>query len=264
MKISTCSPRPIVESCGLENFNYQIDTYIGCQHFCYYCYALNKAETNWAHEIQIHENIINQLEDELHDIPPQKFYLGYNTDPYQPIEEELRQTRQVLQFLLNRGFSVGILTKSDLILRDLDLLTQMDNASVSFSIAFLDEKLRRTLEINTISTERRIEVLKKIKDAGIQTRALICPVIPFVNDVEPMIEILAPIVEKIWIYGLSFLDKSEINWKYFNRIISRLYPDKRDDIETAVFDHDQPVWHEIRTELETLQREKNLNLSIHV
>ena len=185
MKISTCSYRPILVPCSLENHDFQVDPYVGCEHNCHYCYVLNQAETDWTKEIQIHENIQIQLNEELQDIPSQKIYMGYYSDPYQSIEGEYLQTRKVLELLLEKGFSAGILTKSDLVVRDKDLLKEMNDASVSVSVAFTNNDVRQQFEANTKDTEARIEALRILKDSGIKTSALLCPVIPFITEVKP-------------------------------------------------------------------------------
>ena len=84
VKLSTCSNRPILAPCGLKDLKYQVDPYIGCEHYCYYCYALAQAETDWSQEILIHKDIVHHLSAELDKIPAQKIYMGYHTDPYQP------------------------------------------------------------------------------------------------------------------------------------------------------------------------------------
>ncbi len=183
MKVSTCSYRPVLDKCTLKNLDYQVDTYVGCEHYCYYCYAVNQAETDWTKEILIYKGITGFLSEELEKISPQTIYMGYKTDPYQPCETEYRQTRQVLKLLLEKGFSASILTKSDLILRDIDVLKKMDNASVSVSVAFNDNRVRQQFEFNTIDTEARIGALVKLRKAGIKTSALICPVIHYITDV---------------------------------------------------------------------------------
>ena len=104
IRVTTCSRRPILEPCGLENFKYQIDPYIGCEHYCYYCYMLNQAETDWTKEILHYKDITSQLNRELEKLSPQKIYLGYYTDPYQPCEADYLQTRKVLKLLLEKGF----------------------------------------------------------------------------------------------------------------------------------------------------------------
>ena len=86
MKVSKCSLRKILNPCILEAHNYQVDPYIGCEHFCFYCYSLNKAETDWKKEILIHEDITGQLSLEMNSLEPQSIYMGMNSDPYQPSE----------------------------------------------------------------------------------------------------------------------------------------------------------------------------------
>ena len=155
MKVSVCKKRPILSACGLKDIEYQVDTYVGCEHYCYYCYVLPQAETDWSKEILIYEDIVDQLSQELDKIPPQKIYMGYHTDPYQPCEAEYRQTRKVLELFLKKGFSVSILTKSDLVVRDIDIFKKMNDAAVSVSVAFNDNQTRRQFEANTIDTEKK-------------------------------------------------------------------------------------------------------------
>ena len=264
MKVSNCSFRPILKPCSLEGFNYQIDTYVGCEHYCYYCYALNGAETDWSEEILMHRDIVEQLKQELEKIPPQNIYFGYKTDPYQPCEAKLLQTRGVLKLLSEKGFSANILTKSNLVERDLDLLKEMPDASVGVSVAFNEEHVRQLFEAKTMDTELRINALQKIKQAGISTYALLCPVIPLVTDVEALLEKLVPLTDKIWIYRLSFLSATEQNWLSTRDILQLNFPQWFKEIETIIFSKTHKYWMKLREELESLQKEKKLNLSIHV
>jgi len=217
--------KQILEPCSLNNYNFQVDPYMGCQHYCYYCYVLNSTKFDWTKEIRIHKGFRNMLEQELGRIEPQKIYMGYNSDPYQPCEKEYQQTRQALQLFKEKGFSVGILTKSDLVLRDIDILKEIDDASVSLSVAFLDSQVREHFEADTIDTNIRIETLMKLKEAGVRTSALLCPVIPHITDVNKLIEKLATCTDVIWIYALSILDKSETSWQNVQSILKEYYPD---------------------------------------
>ena len=264
MRVSPCAQRPILVPCNLQNIDYQVDPYVGCGHYCYYCYALNQAETNWAKEIRIHSDIAGQLSEALETIPPQKIYLGYYTDPYQPCETEHRQTREVLEIISKKGFSASILTKSDLVTRDMDLLHQMKDASVSVSVAFNDNSVRRLFEAHTIDTEDRIEALRNVRASGIKTNALICPVIPYITDVKPLIDMLAPHTDTIWIYGLSMQARSDQNWQNCAGILDQHFPDLKDKIEEVVFSNDHSCWTQLRRKLEKLQKDQQLNLSIHL
>jgi DNA repair photolyase len=250
--------------CGLENFDYQVDPYLGCEHNCHYCYALNQAETDWTKEILVYSDITGQLSGELEKISPQKIYMGYYTDPYQPCEADLRQTRKVLKLFLEEGLSASILTKSGLVLRDMDLLKQMDHASVSVSVAFNDNHIRQQFEAKTIDTKDRIEALSKLREAGIKTSALICPVIPFITNVIPLIDMLEPHTDVIWIYSLSINERSDKNWQNVQDILNSHFPKLKEQIESAVFSADHSYWIQLRQYLVQLQNDKQLNLSIHV
>ena len=262
--LSPCTHRSILAPCSLDNFEYQIDPYVGCEHFCRYCYVLNQAETDWTKEILIHQDITGQLSTELENITPQKIYMGYYSDPYQPCEQESLQARKVLELLAQRDCSISILTKSDLVVRDMDILAEMDNASVSVSVAFGDNSVRKLFEVNTIDTENRIVALRKLHEAGVGTSALLCPVIPYISDVKKLIGALASCANTIWIYGLSFLDSSDVGWQNVRSILRSEFSEMSDRVEEVIFDKDHLYWKDLREELCDLRDRANLNLNIHI
>ena len=266
MQISTCSERPIITPCGLERFNHQLDTYVGCGHYCYYCYVLKEAETDWRQEVQIHNDLQAQLALELRGINPQPIYIGYHSDPYQPCEAEYEQTRTALKVLRDNGFSAGILTKSDLVLRDLDILAAMEDGSVSVSVAFKDEDVRRLFEENTVETRNRIEALRKIKQAGVRTGALLCPIIPYITEVLDLLEDLSEWADTIWIYGLSADsdDESDIGWKNTRQILFSNFPKIADQVQAAVLSREHPYWSEVKDEIEIFNGQRKLDLRVHL
>ena len=262
MQVRPCSRGPILQPCGLEEYAYQLDPYIGCEHHCYYCYALNQAETDWMQQILIYQDIADQLDQELAGLEPQPIYLGWNTDPYQPAEATHRQTRQALELLAERGFSVCVLTKSDLVTRDLDQFMRMAGASVGFSIAFQDEDVRRLFEVNAPPNERRVKALKELKEAGIETYTLITPVMPFISDVEFLVDMVAPYADTIWIYGLSMDAKEDRNWQNIQGILDCHFPEMTEQYRQIAFSADHPYWAEVRRTLERIRRERLLDLRI--
>ncbi|MDY6958482.1 MAG: radical SAM protein [Halobacteriota archaeon] len=264
MKVSICTSRPILAPCGLENHEYQVDPYVGCEHYCYYCYALTRAETDWSSEILIHKDIVDQLRGEIEEIPPQTIYMGYHTDPYQPCEAEYYQTRKVLELFLQKGFSARILTKSDLVVRDIDILKEMKDPGVSVSVAFNDNQTRRLFEASTIDTEMRIEALKKLKEAGVRTGALLCPVIPYITDAIQLIDMLEPYTDVIWIYGLSIYDCSDKNWLNIKAVLNIHFPDLIEQIEAPIFSKNHSYWTQLRDSLISLEKNRQLNLNIHL
>jgi DNA repair photolyase len=250
--------------CDLRHFDYQVDPYIGCEHRCHYCYVLNQAETDWTKSMLIHKDIVSQLRDEMEGMSPQTIYMGYHTDPYQPCETQYRQTRKVLELLVEEGFSASILTKSDLVVRDMDILKEMGNASVSVSIAFNDNLIRQEFEANTIDTETRIEALPELRASGIKTGGLICPVIPYITEVKPLIDLLSPHTDRIWIYGLSVRKPSDRYWVNLQGILARSFPKLKGRIEKVVFRKDHPYWLQLRQDLRDMERKSDLNLNICV
>lgn len=263
MKVTNCSYRPVLNRCGLENIEFQVDPYVGCEHCCHYCYALKNAETDWSREIRIHEDIVGQLRSELKSIPPQTIYMGYETDPYQPSEAEYLQTRKVLELFAEKGFSVSILTKSDLFMRDVDLLKRI-KGRISISVAFTDDDVRQLFEANTRDSPLRVEALRMAKEAGIHTATLVCPVIPYVSDGVALVNEVAPIADTIWIYGLGIESREGQNWKNIRSILDKHFPDKRERIEAVIFNREHSYWVCLRRELQQLAADKGLNLKIHL
>ena len=264
MKVTICSDRPLLTGCGLKNFNYQVDTYVGCEHYCYYCYVLGQAETDWSKEILIHDKMADRLSRDLEGISPQTIYMGYHADPYQPCEVAFKQTRIALECLLSANCSASLLTKSDLFVRDIDLLEKMEDAAVSVSVAFVEDDVRTRFEANTISTDKRIAALAELKRVGIKTGALICPVIPHITDVRSLIESLEPVADQIWVYAFSAIDREEQSWKNTHQILQEHYPDQVGQIEHIIFSKQHDYWKQLRGDLATLKEERNLSLNIHV
>jgi DNA repair photolyase len=262
MKVSKCSHRPILEPCSLQDYSYQVDPYIGCEHHCLYCYALNRAETDWTMEILIHSDIYSQLSQELDKLETSTIYLGWNSDPYQPCEVDCCQTRQVLELLARRGFAACILTKSDLVTRDMDLLAQMPGSSVGFSFAFTDEVTRRLFEVNAPSNDRRLAALRRFKEAGIETYVLITPVMPFFSDLEALIEMVEPYANTIWVYALSMHLESDRNWQFVREILDHHFPELTEIYRQAAFSTSHPYWDEVRWKTEQIQNKKHLDLRV--
>lgn len=264
MNIRKCFNRKILNPCNLKLFNYQVDSYIGCEHFCCYCYALNTAETDWKKEILIHGDLIEQLSREISSLEPQTIYIGMNSDPYQPSEKNLNQTRKVLELFANSGFSVCILTKSGLVTRDIDILTKMPGSSVGVSIAFQIEQHRQLFENHASSNKNRLEALENLKNAGIETYTLICPVMPYITNVESVIELVAPYSDTIWIYNLQIKSDDDFNWQNLQSVLNTHFPELTDRYRKIAFSRTHPYWKKLRKNLEELQHKKHLNLRIEL
>lgn len=265
MKVNRCSPRKVLEPCTTLNFNYQMDTYIGCEHFCYYCYGLNEAETNWESEILIHEDLTGQLARELFSLEPQTIYIGMNSDPYQPVEAEYHQTRKAVELIGGMGFSVSILTKSGMAVKDLDVLKKVPGVSMGISLAFQDETTRKLFEKKVPSNEERVTMLETMKKAGFKTYTLICPVIPLITDIKALIKMAEPHSDAIYIYRLEYMDtESDRNRQNLNSILEKNFTGKAGRIKDIIFSDDSTYWGRVRCELEKLANEIDAEIRLEI
>jgi len=167
-----------------------INLYRGCQHGCIYCDSRSRCyQMNHEFEdIEVKQNATILLEAALKR-KRQKCMIGTGamTDPYIPLEEDLCLTRQALELINQYGFGVTVLTKSDLILRDLDILKAINDktkAVVQMTLTTFDDGLCKILEPNVCVTSRRVEVLQACQKLGIPTVVWLSPILPFLNDTE--------------------------------------------------------------------------------
>lgn len=179
-----------VKAKGILSPNNGMNLYRGCQHGCIYCDARSKCYgiDHVFEDIEVKENAIELLEAALKG--KRKTCMigtGAMSDPYIPLETELRLTRQALELIEKYGFGVAIQTKSARILRDLELLQRIHRRAktvVQMTLTTMDEDLCRILEPNVSTTQERVDALKQFSDAGIPTVVWLSPILPFLNDTE--------------------------------------------------------------------------------
>ncbi len=177
-------------------FDRSVNPYRGCEHGCIYCFArpthsymgLSSGldfETKLFAKPEAPKLLARELAKPGY--KPRTIAIGTNTDPYQPIEREWRIMRQILEVLDAANHPVAIVTKSALVLRDLDILSSMAErglAKVGLSVTTLDRKLARTMEPRASTPTKRLEAIKALSEAGIPTSVLVSPIIPALNDHE--------------------------------------------------------------------------------
>lgn len=167
-----------------------MNIYRGCQHGCIYCDARSRCYqmNNVFEDIEVKENAINLLERALKaKRKPCMIGTGGMSDPYIPLETQLQMTKKALEVIDRHGFGIAIQTKSDLILRDIQLLQSINShakAVVQVTLTTYDEDLCRLIEPNVASTKERVAVLKAFQKVGIPTVVWLCPILPFINDTE--------------------------------------------------------------------------------
>ncbi len=204
MKIQEIAVKSVMTKSNLPVSDFSVNPYVGCTHACKYCYAsFMKRFTNhpepWGEFIDV-----KMWPPIQH---PEKYagkeaFLGSVTDCYQPCEAKYQRTRALLEQLQGSGISISIATKSDLVLRDLDLIKTFPNARVSFSINTLDEEFRREMDRGS-SIEKRLAAMKAFYDAGVQTTCFISPIFPGITDVKAIIERAKKQCNLVWLENLN-------------------------------------------------------------
>jgi DNA repair photolyase len=177
-------------------FDRSINPYRGCEHGCIYCFARPthaflglSPGLDFETKLFAKTNAAQALERELADPSycVDTIAIGTNTDPYQPIEQRYRIMRRTLEVLSAANHPVGIVTKSALVLRDLDLLKSMANrglVKVALSVTTLDRKLARAMEPRASTPDKRLDTLERLVDAGVPAAVMVAPVVPGLNDTE--------------------------------------------------------------------------------
>jgi len=181
-------------------FTWTINPYRGCEFACKYCYARYTHEfmemrngIEFEQKIYAKQHAVELLRQELRRVKPgEEIALGTATDPYQPIERKLEITRAILQeFARHAGFELGIVTKSSLIARDIDMLkeiSQQNQLTVNFTVTTTDVELARLLEPRAPRPDLRLESLRKLRDAGIKAGVICAPVLPEITDSPKQLE----------------------------------------------------------------------------
>lgn len=170
--------------------NNNINIYRGCMHGCIYCDSRSEryGKTYTFEDIEVKINAMQLLEEELSKRTEKcMIATGAMTDPYIPLEKTLENTRKCLEIIEKYGFGVSILTKSDLVLRDIEILKRIHKKAkcvVQMTLTTYDEKLCKVLEPNVCTTNKRFLALKKLHDEGIPTIVWLTPILPFINDTE--------------------------------------------------------------------------------
>ena len=204
MTVKTIYTKSVLSKTNLPVCEYSVNPYVGCTHGCKYCYAsFMKRFTGHAEpwgtflDVKLWPEIKN----------PQRYagkelFLGSVTDPYLPQEEQYGRTRALLEQLQGSGAKLSIATKSDLILRDLDLIKTFPDARVSWSVNTLDEDFKNDMD-NAVSIARRLAAMEAFYRAGIRTTCFVSPIFPGITDAEAIIRRVKGQCHLIWLENLN-------------------------------------------------------------
>ena len=197
---------------------YNCNIYFGCEHNCRYCYArkIYYWKKDWANAEPV-ENAVELVRKEVNKLEPGRIMFSSMMDPYQPIEEKTGLTRQLLRVLLESKHLVLVMMKSDMVLRDLDILRGHDNVEVGFTVTFLEDQPK--WEPGARGNTARIEALIKLHNAGVKTYISMEPWIPSVTKPIEVMEKLGPWVDR-WIVGT--LNYSGADYSFYEKEMPEL------------------------------------------
>ncbi len=228
--------KSILSKSGIPGIDYCVNPYVGCSHGCRYCYAtFMKRFTGhsepWGTFVDVKKNAPEVLRRQIGKVAGGHVMISSVTDPYQAVENSYRLTRQCLEVLVSHAGSVGILTKSPLVLRDLDVLQKLKEVEVGFTITTDDEDMRGIFEPYAPRIHSRLHALKTLHENGIPTYVFIGPVLPM--DPEALSNKIRPYADSILIDRMNYVSKTRkiylsrkldewLDYDFVDEVIERL------------------------------------------
>lgn len=240
---------------------YSLNPYTGCDHACVYCYITSYIPNAFTPRIK--KDLWKKLVKDINKMNKKRIIsLSNSSDPYPTIERKMRITRKILKLFLNNNLRYQIITKSDLVVRDIDIL-EKSRCCIAFTLTSLNENITKKLEPGAPSPKKRIEAMKKLHEKGIPLTVRIDPVIPFINDEE---------IESV-INAVSFVDHVTAStfkprfdsWKRFTIV----FPEISKKLKDQYFNQGEKIgnsWylpkeirHDILSKIKTLAEEKGIS-----
>ncbi len=217
---------------GISSVDYAVNPYVGCQHGCIYCYArfmkrFTGHREEWGEFVDVRVNAPQVLARDLSRTVKGVVMLSSVTDSYQPLEKKYELTRKCLQKLLMHQFPITILTKSSLVLRDLDLLTKFSNREVGFTITTIADDDRKKVEPNSSPVEERLAALEELHEKGVSTYVFLGPILPYITDKNDNLQNIVMNFAKAKVDHVM-VDRLNMRWGVWPSIVRFLklhYPD---------------------------------------
>lgn len=262
MNIQQIQVKNILNKAKLPNAMYSANPYVGCEHNCLYCYAsymlhFNPHTEAWGHFVDIKywpELTLKQKES----LAGQTVCIGTVTDPYQPLEATALRTRTLLEQLQGLGCSLFIITKSDLIMRDIDLLRTFPKVEIAWSICSLDERFRYDIEPSTIPFMRRLAAMEFFHNQGFITNCFIAPVFPVFTDVFGIINTVSNKCDEVLMDPLNLRCQNRpIILNYVRQVFPQLWP-----LFNQIYNQDdQRYWFDLSHQIELFARQQGFPLN---
>lgn len=252
MKVKTIQCKTLLTKSRLPEADYCINPYVGCSHGCVYCYSrfmkrFTGHTERWGEFVDVKINASEILEKQLSCNPKRGVVLlGSVTDAYQPAERKYKITQDILKVLLRYDFPISVLTKSDLVVRDADLLKQFSDCDVGLTITTLDEQIARNFELFSPSPKRKLKSLETLHNSGIRTYGFIGPILPGLTNLESIFTALQGKVDFVMAESLNMKCG---NWENIRILLEKKYPHLLILYQSRF---DQKYWEQIERKLRKL------------
>lgn len=258
VKIHEIKARSVLHKTKIPDAEWAINHYSGCMHSCIYCYARfvcrwRKQDEAWGEFVDVKTNAPELAARESKN-KTGSVILCTTADPYQPIERKYRLTRKVLQNL-NPNMELCILTKSDLILRDIDIFRRFKNCALGLTITTLNENVRKVFEPFSSSSHARLEAVKKLKQEGFSTYVFVGPILPYLTDLEELFREVSPFVDVLMFEDLNLSPAK----KEIFEAIKKNFPELEDKYRNL----SREFWLEKEKEIKRLGKKYNKPIKIY-
>ncbi|MDO8559103.1 MAG: radical SAM protein [bacterium] len=270
MKIREIECKSAIGKCGFPGGGLAINPYVGCGHGCVYCYArfikrFTGHTENWGSFVDARVNIADILKKQLRSpkYKDEQIYIGTVTDPYQPVEKKYKLTRSILQVLVNYENPVSILTKSDLVLRDIDLLKKFKKIDINFTINTLDEKWEKFIEPDSSTIKQRLKAIEELIKNGINVFVMMGPYWPIFTDPEALFkEFKKAGVSQVFTESLNTVGG---NWTGVENVLKKYYPKVLPDMKEVLFNKSKfyEFYNEAESKIKELSKKYKIPVTIY-
>lgn len=269
MTICEITSKSALVKSGLPGFEYALNPYLGCSHACIYCYAPSilrykgNEEEAWGDFVGVKRNLPRVLSKELRGGKIDGVIgIGTVTDPYQPAEKSYEVTRNCLNVLLEKDLKINIMTKSSLVLRDLDLLNKFSKCEVGFSMSSIDDRVREMYEPGSMPFDEKLKAIRVLRENGIMTWVFLAPIMPYITDkdedLEMLISEISPYVDLIMVDRLRL--KGTI-WEDIRSFLQE-YDPRLIEVYYDILYHKTDYFKDAGTKIVDLCRKNNIKYDI--
>lgn len=263
MIIREIESKSILSKTGIPIADYVINPYVGCIHSCVFCYArfmkrFTGHEEEWGKFLDVKVNAPDLIPKKATKYDGKYIFLSSVTDPYLPLERKYKLTRRIIEKLIPLKPILGILTKSDLILRDLDLIKQFKTSEIGFSFSTLDDNIRKEVEPAASPVKNRVNALKEVHEAGIKTYVFISPILPYLTDWEDIIRKTRDYADYFMFENLNITGTV---WGSVKRFLEEKHPDLVQEYREIYSDN--VYWYVVGEEIKKFCNEEKLDCRMY-